>query len=623
MDKAKMIVMLLLISILAATLGVHPVSGRETPVVQEIRGYLGLKDSIVYRIPGLKQGDTLTVYLEGLSENLDPLIALLKPHRNIDVLRRLSLTDGAPELQDVPDPLEAIARIFDTNSYIWNDDYQGKYRAAFQFTVPADGSYRLLVRGTPTRRTTGKFRLLIGVNAPAVLKGTVKHNKYFVLLDEASPLTAKSVQETKNVLSADNSFRFHNLTNIQAGETLYLYIKAVSGDLIPTVTLYDFGEKPLANARVSGEKTIATLQYTFAGQAENCRLKISGHRADGTATSSAYRLLLGINAPEVLTGEGIPAGRAILKEPIPVSIGIKMHQITHVDQKSENFGVVATLLMEWQDQALAFNPEDINKRNKIYNGENFRSELNRRGILWPEYTIYNQQGNRWAQNNIVVIFPDGRVIYVERFTTTLQAPDFNFRKFPFDVQHFFIRADLVAPEWYYKFVPNKNYSAAGEELGEEEWIVTSFDVNVDQAQIAERPVSRFNFHFQAQRHLAYYIFRIFLPLFIILAVSWVVFFLKDYNKRIDIAGANLLLFIAFNFTISSDLPRLGYLTFMDAILISAFVVTALVLILSVFLQRLATSGKQFMAMKIDMYVVRWLYPVAYVLAVWGVTILFG
>jgi hypothetical protein len=62
---------------------------------------------------------------------------------------------------------------------------------------------------------------------------------------------------------------------------------------------------------------------------------------------------------------------------------------------------------------------------------------------------------------------------------------------------------------------------------------------------------------------------------------------------------------------------------MDAILISAFVVTALVLILSVFLQRLATSGKQFMAMKIDMYVVRWLYPVAYVLAVWGVTILFG
>ena len=181
----------------------------------------------------------------------------------------------------------------------------------------------------------------------------------------------------------------------------------------------------------------------------------------------------------------------------------------------------------------------------------------------------------------------------------------------------------MAPEWFYLFVPKQGYSEAGRQLGEEEWLVTSFDTNVAQAQVAQRPVSRFNFHFQAERHLAYYIFRIFLPLFIILVVSWVVFFLKDYAKRIDIAGANLLLFIAFNFTISNDLPRLGYLTFMDAILISAFVVTAMVLILSVFLQRLATSGKQFLAFKIDTYVVRWLYPLAYILAVWGVTILFG
>ena len=86
-------------------------------------------------------------------------------------------------------------------------------------------------------------------------------------------------------------------------------------------------------------------------------------------------------------------------------------------------------------------------------------------------------------------------------------------------------------------------------------------------------------------------------------------------------SANLLLFIAFNFTISNDLPRLGYLTLIDMFLVSTFVVTALVLVLAVYLRRRELDGRIEHVQKVDQYVLMF-YPITYLIAAGLVFLLF-
>lgn len=99
---------------------------------------------------------------------------------------------------------------------------------------------------------------------------------------------------------------------------------------------------------------------------------------------------------------------------------------------------------------------------------------------------------------------------------------------------------------------------------------------------------------------------------IILLVSWFTFLLKDYVKRIDIGITTMLLFIAFNFTVSNDLPRLGYITTMDAMMTGAFVITGLVLMVNVYLRRLQTQGEDGRAARLDRFAI-WGYWPAYVI----------
>ena len=598
-----LILLVLFISVFGA-----PVFAQEGGPIQVIEGRLQDGQSHFYTLPELEMLQKVYVLVESTSGNLDPFVALADSDLDRERLSTEFSEDIAKAIEEGRDPLTVIPEVSAQFFLKWDDDSGPGYTALFEYLVLADDDFQLLLIDSPGQRTFGDYRLTIGIDAPEVLSGRAKpRGEAIAILDTTGDKTNVAVQEATGTLNESRSQTFHVVQDLKAGDTLYAYVKTTEGNLNPILLLEDFGGKVVATANFSGAQKVASLQHKVDEDASNYRIRIVSAGSEAESAAGSYLLLVGINEPSVLTGSLSETEASALRDPFDVKIGIKMDQITGVDQKAENFGVAATLQMEWIDPELAFSPDECNCQFKQMDLGAFEKLIADKDLTWPEFILFNQQGRRDPQGQTVVIAPSGRVIYFERFSATLQAPDFDFRLFPFDTQQFYIRVQSVLPDEFYTYSELADFSGLGDQLGEEEWIVDDFQLETASAD----GNARFSFGFEAHRNILYYITRVFIPIFIIILVSWFTFFLKDYGKRVDVASGNLLVFIALNWSISNDLPRLGYVTLLDALIVSTFIVTGLVVVFNVGLKRLEGTGKESRAHSIDKYSI-WLYPLLYV-----------
>jgi hypothetical protein len=583
------------------TFSITLVHAKDGNAVQELSGRIETEDGVFYTLPDLEQGETLYVYAKGVSGNLDTFIGLsdcILTYADLSESFRDQVNQVTAEGRD---PLVALPAIYNSFFTIWDDDSGVGYDAAFAFVVPEDGEYQLLVTRNPTMKSFGDFSLLVGLDAPNVLSGdAIPTGDEIAFLNKTAIRQGVTVQKITKTLTLEKPEKILLLKPLKAGDTFYAFIETDSDDFAPILVLRDYGWKPLRSAKLSGEQTNATFYYLFDEDSSNCKLHIT---ADGT--EGDYCLLMGVNAPEVLTGDAEARGKPVLVDPIEVQIGVTLDQF-NMDQKNEKFFAVAVVQMKWQDPLLAFSPDSHQYDFKTFTNDEFSDFVAANDIIWPQFTLYNQQGNRWTQNRNVVVFPDGTAYYFERFTTDFQAPLVDFTMFPFDTQHLFIRVNSMYPEQLFIFNGTEEFSGIGDKLGEEEWDVV--DSNISTSILDSK--ASFDLNFLIHRHLTFYLFRIFIPIILIIIVSWFTFFLKDYGKRVDVCSANLLIFVAFNFTISGELPRLGYLTFMDSVLIVTFVMSGLAVAFNVVLKRLVVDGKQDLADRIDKYAI-WIYPLTY------------
>lgn len=208
------------------------------------------------------------------------------------------------------DTLIGVCDILCEEIYAEDDDGGQGTNSALQFTIPADGDYSIAVTDCCSPTASGEFRILIGLDEPAVLTGNAQPTGHSFAEVYAAPTPVPAnpgepqVQEFFGAVSATREFVYYDLFNAQAGRTIYVY--GESNDFDPLVVVCDIDcEEVFASDDDSGGNRNAALEYVIPANGD---YSIAITDCCSSSASGNFRILIGLDEPAVLSGNATPTG---------------------------------------------------------------------------------------------------------------------------------------------------------------------------------------------------------------------------------------------------------------------------------------------------------------------------
>jgi hypothetical protein len=178
---------------------------------------------------------------------------------------------------------------------------------------------------------------------------------------------------------------------------------------------------------------------------------------------------------------------------------------------------------------------------------------------------------------------------------------FNLKSFPFDKQKIIFKLSndrYQLDQW--KAMPTSWSLISATQFMKDNpisgWNITNFDLEFKAFYdpLYEVYNDGFEMVFEIERKSGYYIFKLILPIILILMVCWSVVWInpKELESRLTITIVCLLSLIAYNFVIDKDLPKLEYFTVLDWIIFVSYIYATIPNFLSIISFRLLSSKKK-------------------------------
>jgi len=348
----------------------------------------------------------------------------------------------------------------------------------------------------------------------------------------------------------------------------------------------------------------------------SCALGIAWHAAAEPVTRAQLATCAGESAAATWPEGARPeATRAQLLEPpaspTVVDIAMFVTEINNIDVINDRASFSGYADFSWCDPRQAFDAAEAGVEKKIFFGD---SALARFGVAWqPDLRIANGAGAVRVSKRVLTVRADGTTRIEGIFDSDI-AVDYDLRRFPLDRQ--------VIPIQIESFTWNADrmkMRAKNERIGFDEaitipeWRITGIESRVETAtQIHdERPFTRFLVELHVARESGFYVYKVALPLCLIVALSWAVFWMKDepFAGRTRVSLTGVLTIVAYQFAIGNTLPRVPYLTLMDELMIAAFTLIAVTVLENLLVAHYRESNPA-RALRIDR-TSRWLFPTVF------------
>ena len=297
------------------------------------------------------------------------------------------------------------------------------------------------------------------------------------------------------------------------------------------------------------------------------------------------------------------------EQPTVVSVGLRMIDLTEIDDVNQTLTGDFVVLLTWTDARLSQSQGCEIALDKVWS---------------PSLVFLNSGRMRTSLPREVSIGPGGQVRYLQRYHGAL-ASNHNLRDFPFDEHRLVISLfPIGSSENEVRLVVNETFTGRRSLLNISGWNIQAVKGGIkrQKAHAFGKFHSLYDFEITVRRIRVYYVWKVILPICLIVAMSWCVFWISanQTDAQITLSATSMLTLVAFIFAATNMVPKLGYFTRLDLFIGGSTILVFLALLQSVFTSYLVARDRKTLIVLLD-GVCRFTFPLGF--AIFMVVVFFG